>query len=291
MLGVLVVNHFLNNGKFGELHKMFLNSAKKLDIDLRIHTNLEYNRSFWGKKQDIHEPDFVLFWDKDLLLAKSLENMRIPVYNCSESIMNCDDKGRTFICLRDKHIKTPKTIVAPMTYDNIGYNDIVSIGKMVRESGITYPLIVKESQGSFGEQVYLINDEMSLEKKIAEISPKPFVVQEFIANSLGRDIRLQVVGDRVVASMLRISENDFRANITAGGKMQAYDPDEEARKLAVAACKATGCLFAGVDLLFAEEGYTVCEVNSNAHFKNLYDCTGVDVSLLILEEILRRIGK
>ena len=112
--------------------------------------------------------------------------------------------------------------------------------------------------------------------------------QRFVEHSRGRDIRLQVVGDRVVGSMLRHSERDFRANITAGGAMEAYAPTEEEVQLALDAARAVGADFAGVDLLFGEEGPLVCEVNSNAHFKNLQDCTGVDTAREILAYIRER---
>ena len=92
----------------------------------------------------------------------------------------------------------------------------------------------------------------------------------------------------MVAAMRRYSDNDFRANITNGGHMEGYEPEETACLLAVRACQAAGCDFAGVDLLFTENGFLVCEVNSNAHFKNLYDCTGTDTADYIMEYISSR---
>ena len=108
-------------------------------------------------------------------------------------------------------------------------------------------------------------------------------IQQYIAASRGKDIRIQVVGDQVVGAMYRYSETDFRANVTAGGHMCDYEPSEEERRLAIRAARAVGCDFAGVDLLFGEDGPLVCEVNSNAHFKNLLDCSGVNTA----EEIMR----
>ena len=115
--------------------------------------------------------------------------------------------------------------------------------------------------------------------------------QEFIAESAGRDIRLQVVGDRVIAAMLRFSETgDFRAGITSGGSMKPYEPTEEQKKLAVLVCKTLGLDFAGVDFLFGKNGEPIlCEVNSNAHFKNLYDCTGVDAATEIMAYISKKL--
>ncbi len=123
------------------------------------------------------------------------------------------------------------------------------------------------------------------------IGAKPMLFQEFIHSSKGKDLRLQVVGSQVVAAMYRYSDNgDFRANITGGGKMKPYEPTQKQIDLAVESCKILGLDFAGVDILFGKDNEPiVCEVNSNAHFKNIYDCTGVNVADSILAYIIKRI--
>lgn len=140
----------------------------------------------------------------------------------------------------------------------------------VAEEKLTYPFVAKEAFGSFGEQVYLVqNREEVLAVMKQSDSVGIFVSGNDRKTAPGRDVRLQVVGDEVVASMYRYSENDFRANITAGGKMKDYTPSKEECELAVKASHAVGTSFAGVDLLFGKDGPIVCEVNSNAHFKNI----------------------
>ena len=110
--------------------------------------------------------------------------------------------------------------------------------------------------------------------------------QRFLSESAGRDIRLQVVGDQVIASMYRYStDGDFRANITNGGSMKRYEPSPEEISLALRSTRALGLDFAGVDLLFGADGPVVCEVNSNAPFKNIYDCTGVNAADAIIAHI------
>ena len=85
--------------------------------------------------------------------------------------------------------------------------------------------------------------------------------------------------------MLRFNPNDFRANITNGGQMFNYEPSEEEVEMAREVMEHLGLDFAGVDILFGEKGPILCEVNSNAHFKNIYDCTGVNVAECIVEYI------
>lgn len=294
MKGWLITNAFLNTNKFSEINLWLLESAKKQDINLEIKTNSEImaildNRSaleffqVWGK------PDFVLFWDKDIRLATYLEMLGLHLFNNSKAIGACDDKSLTHLYLKKEGISMPKTILAPMTFSNIGYTHLDFLEEVTEE--LPFPVIIKECFGSFGMQVYKAETKEELYQKVKELEGTPLLFQEFITTSSGRDIRLQVVGSQVVASMYRYSDNgDFRANITNGGKMKPYEPSAEQVEIALSACKALGLDFAGVDILFGEkEEPIVCEVNSNAHFKNIHDCTGVNVADYIMEYIIKQI--
>ena len=280
MNGLLVVNRFLHNGKFDELTELFQLAASEQSITLDTIGN-----DCWGISLDSY--DFILFWDKDILLADWMAGQRILVFNSGRAIELCDDKRKTWMSLEQAKIPTPRTIPAPMTYSNIGYTDTSFIQEI--EKTLHFPMIVKEAFGSFGQQVYLIHNHHQLEQKVKELQGIPFLFQEYIEESKGRDIRLQVVGDEVIASMYRYSDSDFRANISAGGHMKSYEPSQEEKELAIRACHAVGADFAGVDLLFAGEKRVVCEVNSNAHFKNIMDCTGVNTAQAIMEYIKKRI--
>lgn len=295
MTGWLIINGFLHSSKFNEIHKWLLDAAKKHNIELEIKSNdavlisLSEDINFIEQIPVNRRPEFVLFWDKDIRLAQALEKMGLQVFNSSESIARCDDKSLTHLLLSKEHIPMPETIIAPMTYPNIGYTDSSFLETV--ENRLQYPIVIKECFGSFGQQVYLVHNRSELEEQVRTLQGKPFLFQKFISYSAGRDVRLQVVGEQVVASMYRYaSDGDFRANITNGGSMKPYEPTEEEKKLAIRCCKILGLDFAGVDLLFGEnETMLVCEVNSNAHFKNIYDCTGVNTADYIIKYIIEHI--
>lgn len=289
MLGWLVCNDFLQLNKFNELHMFFIEAAKKKGIHLLIKSNAELLVGRLDSNLSIQRPDFVIFWDKDIRLAQDLEQHGIRVFNTSNAIEICDDKSYTYLALRKANIRMPKTILCPMTYDNIGYTNYRFLDSVANELG--FPLILKECFGSFGKQVYMIQNLDELQSKIKECGTKRVLFQEYMESSFARDIRIQVVGDQVVASMYRYSENgDFRANITNGGKMKSYDPTDEQKELAIKCCKQIGLDFAGVDLLFGENDIPyVCEVNSNAHFKNIFDCTGINVADYIITYIIEQL--
>lgn len=260
-----------------------MNSNIKRDTRKQSSSLEEYKSSFQIR------PDFVLFWDKDVRLARYLESKGLQVFNSANAIEACDDKSLTHLYLQSAGIPMPETILAPMTFSNIGYTNLEFLQKIAER--LSFPMVIKECFGSFGQQVYLVNDKNELEEKVHDIGAKPMLFQKFIESSKGKDIRLQVVGDQVVASMYRYSVNeDFRANITNGGKMKPYEPNQEQKELAIRCCKQLGLDFGGVDILFGEnQEPIVCEVNSNAHFKNIYDCTGVNVADYIIEYILKKI--
>ena len=127
-----------------------------------------------------------------------------------------------------------------------------------------------------------------------KLAGKPLIYQKYIEKSSGRDVRIQVVGSKVVAAMYRYSvDGDFRANITNGARMVKYEPNREECELALRTVRALGLDFAGVDILFSsrdkETADVVCEVNSNAHFKNIYECTGVNVAEERISYIIEKI--
>lgn len=270
----LIVNHYLNSEKFSELNSLLTEAAARESIALDIKTNAEILSSLTiCGGTDLDLPDFVLFWDKDITLCRMLESLGLFVFNSSNAIASCDNKGLTHAILLGAGIKMPKTIIAPLSFKKEDLSEFTA--RAAAQLG--FPLIIKESFGSFGAQVYMAEDIVEAVDIANSISPSQMIFQEFVASSGGHDIRIHVVGGRVVASMERISEEDFRANITRGGKMKNYTPKKEEEEVALRAARALKLDFCGVDLLFGEDGPVLCEVNSNAHIKNILDCTGVNV--------------
>lgn len=285
MFGWLVVNHFLNANKFSELNTWLLEAGKRNGLPLVLKTNAELTSGDLETLVEKESPSFVLFWDKDIRLASYLEQLGLPVFNSSHAIEVCDDKSLTYLVLKKHGIRMPKTLLGPKTFEGVGYTDLSFLEQV--EETLGYPLVLKECYGSFGQQVYLVHNQEELYEKVRQTAPKPIIFQEFIQSSFAKDIRVQIVGNEVVASMYRYSDTgDFRANITNGGKMMTYKPTLEQEQVALQAAKAIGLEFAGVDLLFGEEGEPiVCEVNSNAHFKNIFDCSGVNVADCMIQHV------
>lgn len=285
---LLVNNKSLNQEKFKNQNLLLLESAKELSIDLDIKTNFEVVMMLdYG---EIEKYDAVLFYDKDVILAKRLENRGLRVFNSSDAIANCDSKASTEICLEKANVPRPKTIVVPLSfyYNGADYGEFVDF---VIEK-LSLPLVCKKWFGSWGEQVYKLDTRDEILKIIEENFGKELLFQEFIKESAGEDARINVVGGKVVASMKRKSQNgDFRANLSNGGVMEKYQPTEEEKMLAIKSAQSVGCDFCGVDILFSNRGALVCEVNSNAHLLNIFKCTGENVAKDILKYICAFVKK
>ncbi len=303
--GTLITNSFLRTHKFAEHYEWLSDAAKKHGAEIDLMENADilagYETDSIEKLQKLaDENSFILYWDKDIRFGKLLEvvcrEKNVPIYNSIEAIALCDDKSATYrkiwqwnIQHSSNKIPLVPSLVSPMTYPNIGYTNTDFLKKVT--DTFDFPIVVKECFGSFGMQVYIAHDEKELLDITVKLAGKPLLYQKFMKESSGFDVRLQVVGEKVVASMYRYStDGDFRANVTNGAHMKPYTPSEKECELAVRTTKALGLDFAGVDMLFSRgKGYeadVICEVNSNAHFKNIYECTGVNVADKIIEYIL-----
>ncbi|GAA5416248.1 glutathione synthetase [Paraliobacillus ryukyuensis] len=292
MYGWIIYNGHLQSDAFLTFANWVSDAGTKKGIQIdQIKNNellvmLDDETPLLSSGQQRPKPSFVIFIDKDISLARQLESLGIPVFNTSQAIATCDNKVEMYEVLHQANIPIPKTILAPKIFSkqqNIAFESFYPI-----EKALNYPIIVKEGYGSYGEQVYLIHNREALIEKIQDIADRPFVFQSFIQSSYGKDVRLYVVGDEVVAGLRRENTNDFRANVAAGGKVMPFIPNEQQKQLAIAATKAVGADFAGVDLLFGESDEPiVCEVNTSAHIKNIYDYTGVNIAEHILALIIK----
>ena len=296
MTGWVIYNGTLNVPKIRKLVDKLVEEGKKLNIKLEAVKNTEiipmYSNE--GKAELVYlrkleEPKFIIFWDKDVLLASHLEKMDYKVFNSSKAIKYCDHKGLMHLVLSNNNIKMPRTILSPMIFD-YSLNSEDYLAKCYETLGES--VIIKESMGSFGMQVYLINNREEFINKVTELNKNniDFIIQENIKSSFGRDIRVNIVGNKVIGAMLRESEVDFRANISQGGKGRLIELTKEQEEIALKAHKVLGLDFSGVDLLFGENNEPLlCEVNSNLNFLSFEKIWGKSFGKKILEYILGEI--
>ncbi|HEX5564514.1 MAG TPA: RimK family alpha-L-glutamate ligase [Sporosarcina sp.] len=283
----VIYNGSLTSDKFRDQAELVKDAAERAGVSATLMKNYEVLMNLNEKLEN--RPDFVVFLDKDILLATFLKNAGIPVFNDPEVIETCDNKAKQYIQLAKNHIAMPETIIAPKVYPKFTIEGTGYYERILEKLGL--PMIIKEGHGSFGMKVYLIETEEEFFEKVDELRGVDYVFQQFIATSRGRDIRVNIVGGEVVAAMYRSSETDFRANITNGGVASVIELTEEQKDLAIRAADAVGAEFAGVDLLFGEnEEPIVCEVNAAAHIRNIYNVTGINVADKMISYIVEKLG-
>jgi ribosomal protein S6--L-glutamate ligase len=196
----------------------------------------------------------------------------------SLAINRSRDKLRAYQVLAKAGVGIPKTVFAR---ESASFDDIVDL------AGGT-PLIIKVARGTHGNGVVLAETPKAAKAVMQAfyVEGVNFLVQEFVKESAGTDIRALVVGGRVVASVKRQSlDGDFRSNTHQGGEGVAVKLTDEERKTALKAAKAMGLPICGVDMMRSERGPLVLEVNSSASIMTPEKITGRNVAEKIIEYI------
>ncbi len=218
-----------------------------------------------------------------LAVIRQLERLGVYVYNNSACIEMVADKLHTHQVLIESSLPTPSTMLAkfPVNIDLV-------------EDKIGFPVVVKTLLGVNGTGVFLMENRAAFQDLmglIAETSPNiQLIFQKFIAKSKGRDIRLFVIDGEVVAAMeRRAKDGGFKANFSQGGSVVEIHPDQDAIDIAVKTAEILNIQIAGIDLLYDENGYTICEANTFPGFKGIESCCDVNIPRLIFGAMQKRL--
>jgi ribosomal protein S6--L-glutamate ligase len=211
-------------------------------------------------------------------VVRQFELMNAMSVNSSLAISRSRDKLRSHQILAKHGLNMPRTIYASKVGD---VDDLIqSIGGA--------PLIIKMLEGTQGVGVVLAETHKAAKSVLEAFYGLKvnLLVQEFIEEAKGADIRAFVVGGKVVGAMKRQgAEGDFRSNIHRGGSAQAIKLSKEERNLAVQAAKVMGLDVAGVDMLQSERGPLLMEVNSSPGLEGIENFTGIDIAGKIMDFI------
>jgi len=216
-------------------------------------------------------------------ILRQFEMAGIYAVNESTPITRSRDKLRAHQILSTKNIGTPITGFA---------HSPKNTEALIRLVGGA-PLILKLLEGTQGKGVILAETRKAAESVIEAFGGLNafFLVQEFIKEAGGADIRCFVIGEKVVASMQRqAGEGDFRSNLHRGGRASLAKLTPTERKTAVNAAKALGLRIAGVDLIRSNRGPLVLEVNSSPGLEGIEKATGKDVAGMIIEYIEKQVS-
>ncbi|MGE7779539.1 ATP-grasp domain-containing protein [Peribacillus sp. NPDC097264] len=217
-----------------------LEEAKNLDLDLRLyyrnHIQIGHRSNqlyVEHKHEPIDLPDFAIVRTIDPFFTKQLERLHITCFNSSFISEIVNDKAKTHQYVTSIGIPMSDTVYC---YGNPSTNDM------------ELPFIAKDVHGRGGKQVYLIEHE----KDLRELPNAKWIVQK--PGVFGKDIRVFVIGNRIIAAVLRESSSNFKANYTLGGSASLYELSAAERTLVERVIAAFDFGMVGIDFIFAEDG-------------------------------------
>lgn len=211
-------------------------------------------------------------------VVRQFEMMKTFSINSSVAITRSRDKLRSLQIFSRHDIGIPKTVFA---------NHPKDIDNLLRQVGGT-PVVIKLLEGTQGIGVVLAETQKAAKSVIEAFYglDASFLIQEFIEEAKGADIRCFVVGGRVVGAMRRQGlEGEFRSNLHRGGKAEVIKITRDERRAALLAAKAMGLNVAGVDLLQSKRGPLILEVNSSPGLQGIETATQIDIAGRIIEFI------
>jgi ribosomal protein S6--L-glutamate ligase len=236
----------------------------------------------WYQGRELRPPDVVMprigpsSPSYALAVVNQFESMAVPVVNALGPISRARDKLLSLQLLAQHGIAIPKTVVA---------RNPSHLPQSLAEVGGP-PVVLKLTQGAQGVGVMLADSQHAVESMLDTLWSlgQTILIQEFIAESSGRDIRALVMGGRVVAAMRRQAKlGEFRSNIHRGGAGSPLQLDPAYARVAVDAVQVLGLEVAGVDLLESRIGPKVIEINASPGFEGLEQATGLDIAGLFVE--------
>lgn len=257
------------------------------DFDIIVDRDIRNGIKYQG--EDMELPKLVLvrlgagILPFQLAVVRHFEQAGVPCINGSLPIETVKDKLRSSQILSRAGVAIPNTMMVRLPIDD-----------GLVENNIGFPCVVKVVTGSYGEGVYLCEKKRDYKKLMEFIdnlgNKKTMIVQEYLNDHPGEDLRVLVIGGKVIGAMKRTApDGDFRANITNGGTGENYPLTEEIEYLARETARALNLDIAGVDLLFDKRGFRVCEANSNPGFSGFEKYCGVDIADIITEYVKFRI--
>lgn len=219
-----------------------------------------------------------------LSVVSHLESMGVPTVNRSEAIARARDKLLALQLLAKSGLAVPRTALV---------RDPARLDRALAIVGGP-PAVLKLIQGAQGVGVMLAETRDAVESTLETLwgLGQTVVLQEFVSESRGRDVRALVVGGRVVTAMRRLArEGEWRSNIHCGGSGEVVELVPAFQRAAIEAVRVLGLEVAGVDLLEGRDGPRIMEVNASPGFEELERVTGVDIAEAILRHAERIAGR
>lgn len=256
-----------------------IEEAKRVGVALDIvgvHDTYEYGEALYNNKTRVEQRDFSILRFKEGDINCRLSKLSPKQYNRIEHIELYGSKFAQLKNICSKHVIMPRFI---LSYLDINIDEIAQL--------IGVPFVAKALKGSRGDEVYLVgnSDEYNELRSIYKGLDKEFILEEYIKESSGKDIRVFCVGGEVAACMKRTAKDGFKANYKLGGAIEPYAIDNDIIQIAKDIYKSTSLHYAGIDLLFGRDGYVFCEVNVCPGLEGIEKASGLNIAGRLISSV------
>ncbi|WP_209121993.1 RimK family alpha-L-glutamate ligase [Alkalihalobacillus sp. BA299] len=260
--------------------------GKKLNLSIKLLlreyfqigiTESELSVMYENKKVTL--PDFAIARIMDPFFSKQLESLGIRVFNSAIVSEICNHKAKTHQYIASASIPT---------VDTVFLNDFSGELSMIP---FPFPFIIKDAKGRGGKQVFFISDKEEYFQNVNTFIARDVIVQR-PAGTIGKDLRVFVIGKEIIAAVLRSSTTDFKANFTLGGSAQLYPLSEVEQAMIYKIIHLFDFDFVGIDFLFDEVGNLLFnEIEDVVGSRTLSSTSDINIVELYLQHIKAKLNK
>lgn len=278
-------------------YKIYVEFFAKHNIKLDLLKIDEYVLAIENGKSNISvkDYDFCVMLVKDQYISTLFEKHGKPCFNGYKEMSSSDDKFLTYVKLAENNIPLPKTLSGNTDFDGLKISDYKRSDSFRNkvENYLGYPFVAKPTFGYGGKGVVIINNRKEFNIFLDNVGQEAYIYQEFIPDNPGSDIRVMVVGGKVIFSIMRNNPNSFISNVSSGGNATKFEATKEQKKIAVKVAKILGLEHCAVDFFNMEDGRPLlCEVNANAGGIEINEkLTGINQAEKFVEYIVEKISK
>ncbi len=212
-------------------------------------------------------PDAAIVRTMNPELSEKLESLGVKVYNSSFISRIANDKWNTYCYLKDKNIRLPETFLVTEDF-----------------TPPYYPMVLKPAGGKGGKDVEIVNNKDAFLAYKDRVKGR--IIAQKVVSDKGKDLRVYVVGNRIIKGMLRVSENDFRSNFCLGGKAVEYDLSQWEKHEIQKVIDQFDIAYAGLDFIFDDGKIIFNEMEDVVGARMLYTYTDIDIVDIYLNFII-----
>ena len=222
--------------------------------------------------------DFAINRSRNHIMGELLEQKGVRVFNSSSVTRIANNKGITYEFLKD---------VVPFLAVKYG-NEIIE--SKIENKGFEYPYVIKSCSGHGGSQVFLVNNSKEEEQAVKAMNGQEYVVQQ-CCSDLGRDVRVYIIGNKIIKAVLRTSTESFRSNYSLGGKVQEYTLNNEEKAMVERIVDKLSLDYAGIDFTFNNGKAVFNEIEDAVGARMLYQVSDIDIVEMYIKYILEQLSK